>query len=347
MPLSSHASGSRYDNLGNLSHLSLKGEISPFSLDQFRHSPVHYLAHDVAHWIATKIMLPDWFSSLIPDVFSNLRILRLIGYWVTCETSDSSITPHPPTLGTILPESPEWVDPDPFHLGVPNNVNPPAAAETEKPPLGIGSYLVVEQVDIDKSKAPTLRVEPGFLDTLRRLPHLQALELGGFVVRDVGQLRTQGHAPFWLSRRTQWEEDFVNCITSRATKTLVAVSFLACDKPLYLSVFANAPSSNRLSHQLWSNYIDKVRSQAARNTEHSGVAISSLISQAGLERWAGSASEPSPCDYYVDSAFMPSKLARDLSEEVVMNEWINMGVVAGWKKRANVRHLRDIWPQGF
>jgi hypothetical protein len=345
LPFSGHSNGFKYDNLGNVSHLSLRGELSPSTLEQFRNSPVHYLAHDVAPWIASKLMLPDWFQRVIPNTFSGLRILRLIGYWVTCETGDNTIPLHQPPLLGVLPESPEWVPPDPFHLGGQNN--PPVPVEDESTPLGIGSYLAVEQGDLDKSKVPKLHVEPGFVDMLRCLPQLKALEVGGFVVRDAAQIRTQaGHAKHWLSQRSQWEEDFINCIILHSAKSLVAVSFLACDKSLYLSTFPNTTLPSGLAHRLWTDYLCRARIQSARDIEESGTTIPNLMAQAGIQPWTGSASEPTQCNYNVDSAFVPSKLARNLSEEVVVNEWVNKGSIDGWKKRVNVRHLRDVWPQG-
>ncbi|CUA75615.1 hypothetical protein RSOLAG22IIIB_05980 [Rhizoctonia solani] len=342
LPLSGHANGFQYDNLGNISHLSIKGEPMPSNLEQFRHSPVHYLAHDVSSWTATKLMLPNWFHAVIPEVFSNLRILRLIDYWVTCETGDITTSLPPPTPIAVMAELPEW---NPFTPV--NGINPPPPIESEVTPLGIGHFLKGSQTEPDRTKAPTLRVESGLLDMLRHLPHLKALEVGGFIVRDAGQLRTQqGQAELWLSQRVQWEEDFVHSITSSASKGLVAVSFLVCDKPLYLSAFRDVLLSDVKSHRQWCAYLRRVRSRVSCEAEALGITVAKSIIRAGVQQWTGSVTEPSPCDYEIDSSFVSSRLIRDLSEEVIMSEWINMGLIGGWKRRINVRNLRDIWPKG-
>ncbi|KAJ1301249.1 hypothetical protein OPQ81_003657 [Rhizoctonia solani] len=345
LPLSGHANGFQYDNLEKISHLSIKGEPMPSNLEQFRNSPIHYLAHDLSSWTATKLMLPGWFQSVIPEMFSNLRVVRLIDYWVTCETGDSMPVLPPPIPASVAAELPEWGNNGVFPLV--NPVNPPPPVESDITPFGIGHFLHYEKAEREKTKAPVLRVESGLLDMLSRLPRLKALEVGGFIVRDAGQLRTQhGQAEFWLSQRVQWEEDFIHSISSRAAKSLVVVSFLACDKALYLSAFQDAPLSSANSHRRWCAYLDKARLHVSRETEGSAITVSKLIAQAGMQQWAGSATEPSPCNYEIDSSFVPSKLTRDLSEEAIMSEWINMGPIEGWKRRISVRHLRDIWPQG-
>ncbi|CAE6402715.1 unnamed protein product [Rhizoctonia solani] len=344
LPLSGHANGFHYKNLGKVSHLSIKGEPLPSSLEQFRDSPIHYLAHDLSSWAATRLMLPGWFQRLIPEMFSNLQVLRLIDYWVTCETGDSTTIFPPSNSSNTATELPEWDTITVFPLG--NPTNPPLPTENEVSPLGIGHFLHGTN-ERDSRTAPPLRVESGLLDMLSHLPRLKALEVGGFIVRDVGQLRNQpGHAELWLSQRTQWEEDFVNSITSRAAKNLVVISFLACDKPLYLSAFRDAPLTSPTSHRQWCTYLQRARAQVSREAEDSGITVSNLIAQAGLQRWKGSGSEPSQCNYEIDSSFISSRLTRDLSEEVVMSEWIKMGITQGWKRRVNVRHLRDVWPQG-
>ncbi|KAH7337465.1 hypothetical protein B0J17DRAFT_706867 [Rhizoctonia solani] len=345
LPLSGHANGFQYNNLENVSHLSIKGEPMPSNLEQFRRSPVHYLAHDISSWTATRLMLPNWFQNVIPEMFSNLRILRLIDYWVTCETGDSTPALPPPIPANVTNEVPEWGANGVFPMMV-NPINPPPPVESEITPVGIGHYLEGPQAELDKAKTPMLRVESGLLYLLRHLPHLKALELGGFIVRDVGQLRTQGQAEFWLSQRVQWEEDFIHSITSRAAKSLVVVSFLACDKPLYLSMFRDAPLASPKSHRRWCAYLQRARLQVCRETEDSGITVSKLITQAGIQQWVGSATEPSLCDYEIDSSFVPSRLTRDLSEEAIMSEWINVGPVEDWKRRVSVRNLRDIWPKG-
>ncbi|EUC61481.1 F-box protein [Rhizoctonia solani AG-3 Rhs1AP] len=345
LPLSGHANGFQYDNLDNISHLSIKGEPMPSNLEQFRHSPVHYLAHDVSSWTATKLMLPNWFHAVIPEVFSNLRILRLIDYWVTCETGDITPMIPPPVPTNMATELPEWGTNGVFPLV--DAINPPPPVESEITPLGIGHFLVDSPVEPDKTRAPILRVESGLLNMLRHLPHLKALEVGGFIVRDAGQLRIQqGQAEFWLSQRVQWEEDFVHSVTSRAAKGLVAVSFLACDKPLFLSAFRDVSLSDAKSHRQWCAYLQRARSRVSCEAKDSGITVSKLIIRAGVQRWTGSAAEPSTCDYEIDSSFVPSRLIRDLSEEAIMSEWINMGPVEGWKRRTSVRNLRDIWPKG-
>ncbi|CAE6431157.1 unnamed protein product [Rhizoctonia solani] len=347
LPLSGHANGFQYNHLENISHLSIKGEPMPSNLEQFRHSPVHYLAHDISSWTASRLMLPNWFQNVIPEMFSNLRILRLIDYWVTCETSDNMpMPPPPPPIPTnTTNELPEWGTNGLFPFV--NHINPPTLVESDVTPLGIGHYLEGPQDELDKAKAPILRVESGLLYILRHLPHLKALELGGFIVRDVGQLRAQqGQAEFWLSQRVQWEEEFIHSITPRAAKSLVVVSFLACDKPLYLSTFRDAPLTSPKSHRRWCAYLQGARLQVSREAESSGITVSKMITQAGVQQWAGSATEPSLCDYGIDSSFVPSRLTRDLSEEAIMSEWINVGPVEGWKRRINVRNLRDIWPKG-
>ncbi|CAE7185423.1 unnamed protein product [Rhizoctonia solani] len=345
LPLSGHANGFQYDNLDNISHISIKGEPMPSNLEQFRHSPIHYLAHDVSSWTATKLMLPNWFHIIIPEMFSNLRILRLIDYWVTYETGDITPVFPPPVPVNVTTELPEWGNNGVFPLV--NAINPPPLVESEITPLSIGHFLANSQNQPDKTKAPILRVEPGLLDMLRHLPHLKALEVGGFVVRDAGQLRTQqGQAEFWLSQRMQWEEDFIHSIASHAAKSLVAVSFLACDKPLYLSAFRDARLSDTKSHRQWCAYLHRARLRALYEDEITGMTVPELIIRAGVQPWRGSVTEPSPCNYKIDSSFVSSRLTRDLSEEVIMSEWVNVGLVEGWKRRINVRNLRDIWPKG-
>ncbi|CAE6424378.1 unnamed protein product [Rhizoctonia solani] len=344
LPLSGHANGFHYNNIGKISHLSIKGEPLPSSLEQFRDSPIHYLAHDLSSWTATRLMLPGWLQRLVPEMFSNLQVLRLIDYWVTCETADNATSFPQPNSTSAVTELADWDTITAFPLG--NPINPPLPTENEVSPLGIGHFLH-GTADSDSNTAPILRVESGLLDMLSHLPHLKALEVGGFVVRDIGQLRNKvGHAELWLSQRTQWEEDFVNSIAARSATNLVVVSFLACDKPLYLSAFRDAPLTSPDSHRQWCAYLQSARAQVSRETEESGATISSLVAQAGLQQWKGSDSEPSQCDYEIDSSFMSSKLTRDLAEEVVMSEWIKVGSAEGWKRRTNVRHLRDIWPQG-
>ncbi|KAG8691275.1 hypothetical protein FRC11_005356 [Ceratobasidium sp. 423] len=345
LPLSGHANGFQYDQLENISHLSIKGEPMPTNLEQFRHSPVHYLAHDVSSWTATKLMLPVWFQSVIPGMFSNLRILRLIDYWVTCETGESTPALPLPIPANVTTELPEWGNNGVFPLV--NPIDPPPPVESESTPFGIGHFLEGTQAEPDKTKAPILRVESGLLYMLGHLPGLQALEVGGFIVRDAGQLRNQnGQTEYWLSQRVQWEEDFIHLITSRAAKSLVVVSFLACDKPLYLSAFRDAPLTSANSHRRWCAYLHRARSQVSREAKDSGITVPKLIARMGVQRWAGSPTEPGSCNYGVDSSFVPSRLTRDLSEEAVMSEWIHIGPIDGWKRRVSVRHLRDIWPQG-
>ncbi|KAF8752330.1 Cyclin [Rhizoctonia solani] len=333
LPLSGHANGFHYNNIGKISHLSIKGEPLPSSLEQFRDSPIHYLAHDLSSWTATRLMLPGWLQRLVPEMFSNLQVLRLIDYWVTCETADNATSFPQPNSTSAVTELADWDTITAFPLG--NPINPPLPTENEVSPLGIGHFLH-GTADSDSNTAPILRVESGLLDMLSHLPHLKALEVGGFVVRDIGQLRNKvGHAELWLSQRTQWEEDFVNSIAARSATNLVVVSFLACDKPLYLSAFRDAPLTSPDSHRQWCAYLQSARAQVSEKTEESGATISSLVAQAGLQQWKGSDSEPSQCDYEIDSSFMSSKLTRDLAEEVVMSEWIKVGSAEGWKRRTN------------
>jgi hypothetical protein len=316
--------------MDHLSHLSFRGE-PWWPLAQFQKSPIHYLAYDISPWIASAAMLPIAFRQIIPDTFSGLRILRLVGYWVLCET--------PSTLA------------DPLQLQPPAPTNPLNPTANEQNPLeeeqylGIGRFIDVEQSNSPTSSestlstVPTLYIEAGFLDMLSHIPSLQALEVGGIAVRDAGRLRTQvGHAKQWLSQRTRWEDEFVHRIASHAAKGLVVVSFLACDEPTYRSAFTQAPSRRQ-----WSSYLQGVKRQIVRDNELLGN-LSELIARAGLARWSGSTSEPNKCDYWLNSAFVPSMVSRQLFEEVVTNEWVKVGESGTWTKRINVRNLRDIWP---
>ncbi|QRW26046.1 F-box domain-containing protein [Rhizoctonia solani] len=108
LPLSGHANGFHYNNIGKISHLSIKGEPLPSSLEQFRDSPIHYLAHDLSSWTATRLMLPGWLQRLVPEMFSNLQVLRLIDYWVTCETADNATSFPQPNSTSAVTELADW-----------------------------------------------------------------------------------------------------------------------------------------------------------------------------------------------------------------------------------------------
>ncbi|KAG8715206.1 hypothetical protein FRC08_010869 [Ceratobasidium sp. 394] len=319
-----------YENTEHLSHLSFRGE-PLLPLTRLGSSRIHYLAYDISPWISNTTMLPSMFRSLIAYTFSGLRILRLIGYWIICETPGA-------TISAPLPEAhPIFGFPGPTEAG---------QSATEALNTSIGYHLDIEsgnEVESTSLTPPTLYIEPGFLDMLSCLPSLRALEVGSFAVRDAGCLRTQpGHARYWLTQRIRWEDDFVHRVTSQAAPQLAILSFLACDEPLYCSCF-NHP----VSRQRWSNYIETVRKQIAQEDAVSGVTLAELISQAGLPRWSGCASEPdNKCDYRLNSGFVPSTWSRQLFEEVVTSEWVKVGAGGTWTRRDNVRNLRDIWPAG-
>ncbi|KAG9122910.1 hypothetical protein FRC07_000516 [Ceratobasidium sp. 392] len=315
--------------MSRLSHLSLRGEPS-WALTGHTAPQIHYFAYDISPWISSTAMLPPTFANDIAETFSGLRILRLVGYWVLCET--------PPVTAPVQLETP-----------VPPIFDFPAqaaSAHTEGLFNYIGYSLGTESSDEVGSASitsPTLYIEPGFLNMLSCLPHLQALEVGSFAVRDAGRLRTRpGNARHWLAQRARWEDEFVHRITSQAARRLVAVSFLACDEPLYGSCFNELPPRHR-----WGRYLRTVKKQIPQDNATLGITLSELIAQAGLASWSGCVSEPdNKCDYRSNSGFVPSNWSRQLLEEVITSEWVKAGTGGTWTRRTNVRNLRDIWPAG-
>ncbi|KAG8693882.1 hypothetical protein FRC09_010230 [Ceratobasidium sp. 395] len=318
------------ENLKCLSHFSFRGELS-WAASRLRDHNIHYLAYDIAPWISSASSLPPTFRFHISG-FSRLRILRLIGYWVICETvADATIVPQPENAA------------QPNQFGFPGL---PAAPQGMDGLYTFIGYLIDAQSNDSTepiTTSPALYIEPAFLDILSHLPNLQALEVGSFAVRDAGRLRTRpGHTKHWLAQRLRWEDEFVHRVTSQASQRLAVVSFLACDEQLYGSCFQELPPRYR-----WGRYLQKVKKQIAQDDAVSGTTLPELISQTGLARWSGSASEPdNKCDYRLNSAFVPSILSRQLLEEVVTSEWVKAGTGNTWTRRLNVRNLRDIWPPG-
>ncbi|KAF8607373.1 hypothetical protein BDV93DRAFT_542311 [Ceratobasidium sp. AG-I] len=333
---SNHFPDHRYEALTHLSHLSVKGEMRKRTLAQFRQSPIHYLALDVAPWIISGTMLPSWFGPEIPMMFSNLRTLRLVAYWVVCETTGPIVAlqqPSPAPDNFMQPNGPQQHE---------ENIPAPGLSFSVS---RIGQYFEQDNQTVtnerDLATTPTLQVESGFYALLVGLPTLQALEIGGFVVRDAGKLRHQaGHARHWVSLRTRWEEEFIHRVVSRSAKNLLVVSFLACDKPLFSSLFRGFIPNFPCVHRLWAGYLQRAKERVARETEETGITISNLVFQAGVPR----SSESSMSDRELNLASAQPALPRDLLEDVVTSEWVKVGSPGQWKKRVNVRNLRDIWP---
>lgn len=334
---SNHFADHRYETLSRLSHLSVKGEMRRRTLAQFRQSPIHYLALDIAPWIISGTMLPSWFGPEIPMMFSNLRILRLVAYWVVCETSGPIVPLQQPN-----PTPEDFIEPDGPQQQEENAPVPSIVFSVSR----IGRYLEThdQAVPSEPSSAtvPSLQIESGFCALLAGLPKLQALEVGGIVVRDAGKLRQQaGHARHWLSLRTRWEDELIHRITSRSAKNLLVVSFLACDKSLFSSLFREFAPNTTCVHHLWANYLQRTKERVAQENQETGTTIENLVSQAGVPR-----SEPSTSDHELNLASTRPTLPRALLEEVVTSEWVKVGSPAQWKKRTNVRNLRDVWPAG-
>ncbi|QRV98991.1 PHO85 cyclin-1 [Ceratobasidium sp. AG-Ba] len=324
------------DEIKHISHLSYRSD-SMMPLQQLARPGIHYLAFDVSAWLSSGLAGPLSFSSSTfrLGALSGLRILRLVGYCVICETlAAGDILP----VAVQLPTFPV----DPFGDADPAMQQHMATESDER--FNIGHFLSEGNLDeLESAAAQNILLERGLLTLLSSLPKLQALEVGSFVVRDAGRYRARpGYGRYWLAQRTRWEEEFVHRVTSRAATQLVVLSFLAYDEPLYASGFTFSISPRR-----WYDHIEAVKRQVAQDEETSGITLPKLIIQAGVTPWHGCPEEPdNKCDYQLNSARARLSSSRLLVEEVVTNEWVKAGPGGSWIKRVNVRNLRDIWPVG-